>query len=996
MPVTSVSLGLVAVAALIAHPGLRRFGPRFFLVLALAPLLACALYAAQLPGILDGVALTEHVSWVPAFGLDWSFRVDLLAELFALLVSGAGGLILIYCRWYFSDSEDGLARFGATFVAFAGAMLGLVVADNVYLMFVFWEATTVLSFLLIGHASKRWTSRSAALQALIVTTLGGLAMLAGLVALVALSGTTSLHGILQNPPMGGAAVAAVYLVLLGALSKSAIIPFQFWLPGAMAAPTPVSAYLHAAAMVKAGILILARFGPAFGDMPGYRATLVVLGGATMLHGALRALRQYDLKLILAFGTVSQLGMLTMLYGLADPRTDAAATVLLFAHALGKAPLFLAVGIIDHRVGTRDLRKISGLGRQAPVLAVTAALAGASMVGLPPLLGFVGKEAALTELIVMLPEGDTASPALGWFALIVMILGSICTTAYVLRFLWGSFARKRGVDGCSVVHRQHPSILFAPIVFVVAAIAAGIGATALDPFIQELAQQAVPAGASDLPDPAHLALWHGLTLALLISVFIIALGVLLFFTSRKLVDRLPIWPERFTASHGYFATTRAVDEIALRVTGFTQRGSLPYYLAVILCVTVVAMTGTLFASGQKPVETTLATNAVQPVLAVLMIAAAIATLRATKRFQALILVGFTGYGMAALYAFHGAPDLALTQVLVETVTLIAFVLVIRRLPQRMMRRSTRKIRIGRVALGTALGVLFGAALLFALGARVADPISLELPRLAVEGGHGINVVNVMLVDIRGWDTLGELSVVLSAATGVASLVFLRNRSGSLPKLSRRDARSRVRAHLQRVADPQDRTERGTWILAGRRLDPANRSIILEVVVRLVFHALIILSIYLLLAGHNAPGGGFAGGLVAGVALVARYLAGGRHELGATVPFDAGRILGTGLAIAVATAAMPLLFGQAALSSSWFDLDLGPFGHLSFVTSTLFDIGVYLVVFGLVLDVLRSLGSQVDVYEEGEEIEEIADTDGHEHHEDQSTGPYAGRTDRGGSL
>lgn len=992
MPVTSVSLGLVALAALIAHPGLRRFGPRFFYVLALAPLAACALYAAQLPSILDGAALTEYVSWVPLFGLDWSFRVDLLAELFALLVTGAGGLILIYCRWYFSDSEDGLARFGATFVAFAGAMLGLVVADNVYLMFIFWEATTVLSFLLIGHASKRWTSRSAALQALIVTTLGGLAMLAGLVALVALSGTTSLHGILQHPPTGGAAVAAVYLVLLGALSKSAIIPFQFWLPGAMAAPTPVSAYLHAAAMVKAGILILARFGPSFGDMPGYRTTLVVLGGATMLHGALRALRQYDLKLVLAFGTVSQLGMLTMLYGLADPRTDAAATVLLFAHALGKAPLFLAVGIIDHRVGTRDLRKISGLGRQAPVLAATAALAGASMVGLPPMLGFVGKEAALTELLVMLPEGDTSSPALGWFALIVMILGSICTTGYVLRFLWGAFSRKPGVIGCSIVHRQHPSILFAPIVFVVTAIAAGIGATALDPFIQELAKQAGPEGVESL-DPAHLALWHGLTLALLISVFIIALGVLLFFVTRRLVDRLPVWPERFTASHAYFSITRAVDELALRVTGFTQRGSLPYYLAVILCVTVVAMTGTLLTSGQKPVDTTLATNAVQPVLAVLMIAAAIATLRATKRFQALILVGFTGYGMAALYAFHGAPDLALTQVLVETVTLIAFVLVIRRLPQRMQRRSTRKIRIGRVVLGTALGTLFGAAVLFALGARVADPISLELPRLAVEGGHGINVVNVMLVDIRGWDTLGELSVVLSAATGVASLVFLRNRSGSLPRLSRRDARSRVREHLQRVADPQDRTERGTWILAGRRLDPANRSIILEVVVRLVFHALIILSIYLLLAGHNAPGGGFAGGLVAGIALVARYLAGGRHELGATVPFDAGRILGTGLAISVATAAVPLLFGEAALSSSWFDLDLGPFGHLSFVTSTLFDIGVYMVVFGLVLDVLRSLGSQVDVYEEGEEIEEIANTDDHD---EEQTGPHAGRVERGGSL
>ncbi|WP_307866517.1 Na+/H+ antiporter subunit A [Leucobacter chromiisoli] len=947
--------GLLAISILsiLAYPLIRRLGRKAFYLLALALAAACVLFAVQAPAILSGAVLVERFEWVPQLDLALTFRLDIVSLMFALLVTGAGALVLLYCTRYFDSGEAGLPRFGSVFLGFAASMLGLVLADDVYLLFIFWEGTTVFSFLLIGHSSKLRTSRAAALQALMVTTFGGLAMLVGLVLLASAAGTSELSGIVADPPGGALGATAAFLLLAGALSKSAIFPFHFWLPGAMAAPTPVSAYLHAAAMVKAGIYLIARMGPAFGDVPGYRETLVVLGAITMINGGIRALRQFDIKLIVAHGTVSQLGLLVMVFGAADPRSDFAGLALLFAHAVAKAPLFLTVGIIDHGTGTRDLRKLSGLGRRVPALAVIAALASLSMAGVPPFFGFVAKESALTELLAIGQERPIAYLAFAFTA-----IGSVLTVAYMGRFLWGAFGSKPGVEPTPLAHRQEAGILVAPAVFAAFTVLGGLGATLLDPWLQ-----AAVAGSSDETlAPEHFALWHGFTPVLAVSASILILGGLLLLVVRRTSPLLPPSPERFSASHAYWVLTHWIDELAVRLTAITQRGSLPFYLAVILGVFVLAIGGTLITTGVLPERLEFASSPVQIPIAIIMILAAVFSLRARTRFQAVVLVGVTGYGMAAIFALHGAPDLALTQALVETVTLIAFILVIRRLPQRIGSVPAPRVRWMRAVIGAAVGLVLGGVALVSLGARVAEPISLQLPELAYTGGHGKNVVNVMLVDIRGWDTMGELSVILAAATGVASLVFLRTRVDNRPKLSRKAARSQVREHLLKVADPNDATQRVSWLLAGRHLDPARRSILLEVVVRLIFHALMLLSLYLLLTGHNTPGGGFAGGLVAGLALVARYLAGGRYELGATVPLDAGRILGTGLAVAVTMAFLPLLFGQSALASAWFDLDLGPFGELSFVTSTLFDIGVYLVVFGLILDVLRSLGAEIDEHEE----------------------------------
>jgi len=939
-------------------PVVRLLGTKAFLVAALVPLTAFIHALLASPVVLAGGVVTETYRWIPELDFSIAVRLDTLSWVLALVVSGVGALVLLYCVRYFGDDEPNLGRFAGVLLAFTGAMYGLVIADDVYALFVFWEATSVLSYLLIGHRTSSKASRGAALQALLVTTFGGLAMLVGLVLLAVDTGTSSLSGIVAAAPTGTLVTVAVMLVLVGALSKSAIFPFHFWLPAAMAAPTPVSAYLHAAAMVKAGIYLVARLAPGFADTPGWREVLIGLGLISMLLGGWTALRQHDLKLVLAYGTVSQLGFLMVVMGYGTRDAALAGLALLLAHALYKSTLFLVVGIIDHRAGTRDLRKLSGLGREAPVLAVIAALALASMVGLPPLLGFVAKEAVFTSLL----SGAAGGDPLGWVALIGVAVGSALTAAYSARFFWGAFARKPDVEAVRPVH-EHIDFLFAPALLAASGLALGILASVVDGWLDGYADQFPPGEES-----YHLALWHGLEPALAISAATLVVGALLFFgrTPVALVQ------QRLAGAPGavdvYGSIMRRIDRIAARTTSLTQRGSLPFYLGVILLVFTVTITAALVFNRSWPDEIRFWDYPAQLAIAVVMIVAALAAVRAGKRFQAVVLVGVTGFGMAALFALQGAPDLALTQILVEVVTLVAFVLVLRRLPARLGEKHGTRHRLLRAVIGIAFGVLMAIVAVVALGARTALPISLEWPDLAYEFGHGRNVVNVALVDLRGWDTMGELSVIIAAATGVASLIFISGRTDNLPRPSRRAVRKTIAARLARANDPTN-DDRSSWLVAGRTLAARNRSILLEVVVRLIFHSIILVSVYLLFAGHNSPGGGFAGGLVAGMALVARYLAGGRFELGAAAPIDAGKLLGAGLALAVGTALVPLFFGVDALTSTWFEGELGIFGHVEFVTSTIFDIGVYLVVIGLVLDVLRSLGAEVDRQQE-EELEGVS--------------------------
>lgn len=961
-----VSLALFALAGVLAPLATRWLGTKVFWLLALVPLSALVMTIAASPDVLGGATVTESTTWVPALGLSLSLRLDSLTWVMSLVVLGVGALVLIYCERYFSRDEPALGRFAGNFIAFAGAMYGLVLSDDVFLLFMFWEVTTVFSYLLIGHYTARKASRGAALQALLVTTAGGLAMLVGLVLVAVSAGTTSLTAIVAEPPGGTIVAVAAFLILAGAVSKSALVPFHFWLPAAMAAPTPVSAYLHAAAMVKAGVFLIAAFAPGLADIPGWRESLVVLGVLTMLVGGWRALRQTDLKLLLAYGTVSQLGFLTVMVGYGTRDTALAGITLVLAHALFKSTLFLVVGLVEHSTGTRDLRRLSGLGRARPVLMTVAAVAAASMVGLPPTLGYVGKEAALTALI-------SDNSIISMVALAGIVLGSVLTVAYAARFLWGAFGRKSDAPPLEV-RRDRPDALASPVLLATAGIALGCAAPLVDRWIR---------GYSDLfPVPAsghgyYLALWHGINPALIISGLTLASGLLIFWQRKRVSVMQARVPARMNAADSYWRVMRFIDRTAARVTSTTQRGSLPFYLGIILFVFVASAAVTVGRNTAWPDEWRLTDHPAQWVIGAVMIVAAIAVVRADKRFTAVVLVGVTGYGMAMLFALQGAPDLAFTQLLIETVSLVAIVLVLRRLPARIgVAHGRAPGRAVRVALSIGVGLAMGVIAVISLGARIADPIYPELSELAVEGGHGVNIVNVILVDVRGWDTMGELSVVIVAATGVASLIFLNRRTDELarPKravkrrgllLRKRSGSGTHKPPASGRADDDTAQTRRAWLLAGRTLAPENRSILLEITVRLLFHSIIVVSLFVLFSGHNSPGGGFAGGLIAGMALVARYLAGGRYELAAAVTIDAGKLLGTGLLLAVGTATVPLLFGAEALTSSFFEVTLPVLGHIAFVTSTIFDVGVYLVVIGLVLDVLRSLGGEVDRQQEIED-------------------------------
>ncbi|ROS25447.1 multisubunit sodium/proton antiporter MrpA subunit /multisubunit sodium/proton antiporter MrpB subunit [Rathayibacter sp. PhB127] len=994
-----LTLAITFALAVITPWIVDRFGPKVFYALALVPAATFVSTAASLPTILAGGELREEIPWIPSLDISLSFRLDALSIVLALVVSGVGALVLAYCGSYFTRDEPSLGRFAALLFAFAGVMYGLVTADDVIILFVFWEATSVLSYLLIGHYSGRKESRGAGLQALLVTTLGGLAMLVGVIILIVESGTSSLAGIVAAAPSGPIVSVALVLVLLGAFSKSALVPFHFWLPAAMAAPTPVSAYLHAAAMVKAGIYLVARLAPGFADDAVWLPVIVSVGVWTMLVGGWRSLRQYDLKLVLAYGTVSQLGFLTVAVGFGSRDAALAGLTLLIGHALFKALLFLAVGIVDHRAGTRDLRKLSGLGRQAPVLAGAALLGVLSMAGIPPLLGFVAKEAVFTSLLSAIEQGSFWA----WVALIGLVLGSILTVAYSARFFWGAFARKKGLEDTHL-HAEPWTFTAPTVVLAVVSLVGGIGASLLDPLVAVYADT-LPYGAPDA-DPRlaaaaeesdhggyHLALWHGFEPALALSAIVIAIGLLLF-AKRIAVARIQSKvPNTIDSAEGYWATVRWLDRVASTVTEFVQRGSLPRYLTVIFAVFVLGVGGAAALNRTWPGDLVFWDSPGQLAVAAVMILAAILCAVARNRVAAVLLAGATGYGMVALFAIQGAPDLALTQALIETITLVVFVLVLRRLPTRIAQKHQPMRKRLRAVIGIAVGAVMALAATIALGARTATPISVDLPRLAYEEGKGRNIVNVLLVDIRAWDTMGEISVLVVVATGVASLIFLSSRAGGAPRLEHQSAADREERATDLTApsaDAEKTGDRGSWLVAGRTLRPENRSIVLEVLVRLLFHPAMIVSVYLLFTGHNTPGGGFAGGLLAGLALVARYLAGGRFELGEAAPIDAGKVLGLGLLFAVGTAVSSLAFGLEVLESSWLDLYLPVLGELHLGTSTLFDIGVYLIVIGLTLDILRSLGGEVDRH--GEEAEQGDPSgDGVTHSTDSTPGPGAGTVD-----
>ncbi|MGE3285011.1 MAG: hydrogen gas-evolving membrane-bound hydrogenase subunit E [Pseudonocardia sp.] len=767
------ALVLAHLAAAAVLPALAARSRRAALALgALVPATALAWALAHTTAALDG-GVSEVVGWAPELGLTPSFRLDALALAMVVLVSGLGAVTLAYCGGYFArayaaDPGPG-NRTAAMLVAFAGLMLGLVLADDLLTLYVFWELTSVVSFLLVGQGGEDRSARRAAVQALLVTVAGGLAMLLGFVLLGQAAGTYRISEIVAAGEAGTLDVGALALglILAGAFTKSALLPFHPWLPAAMAAPTPVSAYLHAAAMVKAGVYLVARFTPAFADRLAWTVPVVVIGLATMLLGGWRALGETDLKRLLAFGTVSQLGFLTVLFGAGEATAAIAGEAVLLAHGLFKASLFWTAGAVDRLAGTRDIRELAGLGRVLPGLAVAAALAIASMIGLPPLLGFIGKEAAFAGF-------DEHPWVLGG-----LVVGSTLTVAYGVRFWWGTFGP---LDATGPALTGGPrAALIAPVwIGAVAGLVLGLAPGVVDALAQAY-----------IPSSYQLELWHGWTWELALSALALGAGLGLHLLHRPRI-RLPA---AMDAQHGYEVLLDGIGRLAVRVTGTAQAGSLPGYLAVILLVVVVLPGGALVAAGVGPSDPPWAHSWLQVPLAVLVLTAALAVTRARRRFTAVLLVGAIGYGVGGLFVVDGAPDLALAQFLVETLSVVMVVLVLRRLPAHFGQsqgRTSRRVQLPKALVAVLGGGVVAALALVLSGARTEPPAAAgQMLARAPEAGAS-NVVAAILVDFRALDTIGETTVLFAAAAGAASLVLATRHD----RRARRPPPDREREEVQR--------------------------------------------------------------------------------------------------------------------------------------------------------------------------------------------------------
>ena len=981
-----IALSLHFILAICAPFMVKKFGRNSFFILALAPAATTAYVLSHHPaGLVEPVE--EVVPWVPQLGLELAFRLDPLAWLFMLIVSGIGTIIILYCSRYFKDSEPGLQRFAGVFIAFSGAMAGLILADDVMLLFIFWELTTIFSYLLIGHYVTKRASRRAAMNALISTTIGGLAMMVGLLMIGHQAQSLRISEILVSPAFAnssGFLITALVLLAIGAATKSALVPGHFWLPGAMAAPTPVSAYLHAAAMVKAGIYLLLRFSPLFHTQEILTMVIVSLGAITMLVGGWRALRQTDIKLLLAYGTVSQLGFMAAIAGVASAEAVFAASLLVLSHALFKAPLFMTVGIIDKSYHTRDLRELGGIYKEVPLVAIFAALSAASMAAVPFFFGFITKEAVFYTFY----NAAKGSEPWMWFVLAAVVLGSALTVAYSIRFFWHTFMGKPK----GAILYQAPSVSFqlAPITVTALSLLAVVLYQPLDQLGQIIAAEAFTQQQVLLPNPVepanfgHLALIpESFSLPLLLSLTALGAGIVLAIFHRPFEKFQSIVSPQdkpfgayLDAERGFRAFMRSIDVVSVFVTAAFQRGSLPVNLGTIF-MAFVALLGTVFILEPNfPGNVVLYHHPVE--VAVLLFAglAAIGAARSRRRLRAALLISATGFAAALLFMIYGAADVAATQLFVETMLTVVLVLVLRRLPSHFSIRPLKRDQWIRWSIAVLTAITAVMVTIYAAGGRVLEPLGPELIEAGYTIGKGHNPVNVALVDARVWDTMGEVGVLLVVASGVASLIFVSRRERSIVRLDDLDEnlpiwRRREVEHLPsnslkfyNESEGLEGNRGNIWLRAGTTLAPERRMVILEVITRLTFPLLMMLSIYLLIAGHNLPGGGFAGGLVGGLAITLRYLAGGRVELNEAAPVQAGALLGIGMVLAVLTGVVPLLFGGTIFQSYVWISTLPILGEVELASALVFDIGVYLIVVGLVLDFLRSLGEQIDRHQEAE--------------------------------
>jgi multicomponent K+:H+ antiporter subunit A len=914
-------------------------------------LVGIALVWAAYPMVAAGGVLRHEIAWMPSLGLNLVLRMDGFAWLFAGMVSGVGALVILYARYYMA-ADDPVPRFFAFLLAFMGSMTGVVVSGNLIQLAFFWELTSLFSFLLIGYWHHLAAARDGARMALTITATGGLCLFAGVLVLGHIVGSYDLDAVLAAGDRIRAHplyLPALVLILLGALTKSAQFPFHFWLPHAMAAPTPVSAYLHSATLVKAGVFLMARLWPVLAGTDAWFWIVGTAGIATLILGAYIAIFQHDLKGLLAYSTISHLGLITLLLGLNSELALVAAIFHIINHAAFKASLFMAAGIIDHETGTRDIRRLSGLNRFMPFTARLALVAAAAMAGVPLLNGFLSKEMFFAEAL----SAEGPLPLLLDILPAAATVASAFSVAYSLRFIHGAFFGPDPVDLPLTPHEPPTWMRFPVEILVLACIIIGLlPAATVGPYLDMAAHAALGAATPDY----SLAVWHGFTLPLLMSVIALAAGVSLYLLLQRHLRKGEEGAPLIGGLQGQRMFERTMVFLSWRLArtleGVFGTRRLQPQLRLVVCVAILAAGWTVWLRGLGPGN--LAPAGIDPVLALIWAIGAACALGAAwqakyHRLVALILLGGTGLVTCVTFVWFSAPDLALTQLLVEVVTTILLLLGLRWLPKRLdvpgarppeVITTTRRLRDLGIAVAAGLGM---AALAFGVMTRFPPEILAEhfLERAYTEGG-GTNVVNVILVDFRGFDTLGEITVL--AAVALTAYALLR----------------RFRPAPDSVDVPEQQRDQSAYDIARperREGDTvADWLLIPSIIARLLFPVIALVAVYLLLRGHDLPGGGFAAGLTASIAMILQYMLGGTQWVEARLRVLPLRWMGLGLLLATGTGLAAWAFGRPFLTSYFSYAELPLVGTVPMASALLFDIGVFALVVGATMLMLIALARQ----------------------------------------
>jgi len=886
------------------------------------------LLLSQAPAIFDGAVITQTWSWLPQLGIDFSFRLDSLGLLFALLISGIGTLIYIYA-YYYLNPKNSLSKLYFLLMLFMAAMLGISLSNNLLILLVFWELTSISSFLLVGYWSNYEAAQRGSRMALTITGMGGLAMLGGFILLGQITGTYQIDQILtmtEQIQSHALFVPTLLLILLGAFTKSAQFPFHFWLPNAMAAPTPVSAYLHSATMVKAGLFLVARLLPIFAGAALFHNIVTFVGLFTLCMAAFFAIFKEDLKGLLAYSTISHLGLIMCLLGIGSPLAVAAAIFHIINHATFKAALFMIAGIIDHESGTRDLRKLSGLWQLLPFTATLTMITAASMAGVPLTNGFLSKEMFFTELVASLSGPLMVGSA------IVATLAGIFAVAYSIRLVHGVFFD--GPLGKQVPNKdahepafgmRAPATLLAILCILVGLLPALLVEKIVNSTTQATTQNFAFEG-------THLALWHGFNLPLLMSVIALLGGIIFYFSLAKggALREIDLDP-KLGRLQGRVLFDLFLKNLLLNSRRFrraTENGKLQSYLLWIVIFTV-GLVGFPLLSNAVGTGTRELTHA--PALAIILWLLLFSTCWMLlwfhhERIKAVLISGAVGLVVTMVFIGFSAPDLALTQITVDVVTTVLLLMSLSLLPQLTPYESspTRRWRDAIIALGGGLGI---AAIAWLIMTRDHNSISWFFLQQSIPLGGGTNVVNVILVDFRGFDTFGEITVLGIAAIGVLSLM------------------DGMRAH-------------GTTMTQGLtyRFNPSP--LMLRITASWILPVALVVSLYIFMRGHNLPGGGFIAGLVTSLALIIQYIAVGQDKTEQLLGAKSGRLyeiwIGIGLTIAGLTGVAAWFWSRPFLTSAHIYVSPPIIGEMHLASAALFDVGVYVTVVGATMLMISVLG------------------------------------------